>query len=84
MNISLTKSLEDFIKEQLETGFYHSASEVVRAGLRALREKEADTNEKIAISLKQIEEGNYYKADDKFWDNLEEEVISEIEKNKNS
>ena len=82
MNISLTKSLEEFVKEQVSSGLYHSASEVVRAGLRSLREKEADINAKLAISLKQIENSEFSEVNDEFWDNLEKEVISEIKSKK--
>ena len=80
MNISLTKPLEKFIKEKVQSGFYHSASEVVRAGLRTLREKDIAVNEKIASSLKEFAEGNYKEIDDEFWQDLEKEIVSEIKK----
>lgn len=38
MNVSLTKELENFINELVESGMYFSASEVVREGLRLLKE----------------------------------------------
>ena len=41
MNVSLTKELENFIGELVESGMYFSASEVVRDGLRLLKEQEA-------------------------------------------
>ena len=41
MNISLTKELENFIGELVASGMYFSASEVVRDGLRLLKEQEA-------------------------------------------
>lgn len=34
MNISLTLTLERLVLEQVESGMYHSASEVVREALR--------------------------------------------------
>ncbi|MDX1949041.1 MAG: type II toxin-antitoxin system ParD family antitoxin [Rickettsiales bacterium] len=40
MNISLTPELENFIESRVESGFYSSASEVVRAGLRLLSEQD--------------------------------------------
>lgn len=40
MNVSLTPELEHFIGEKVESGMYHSASEVVREGLRLLREQD--------------------------------------------
>lgn len=40
MNVSLTKELEKFVSELVESGMYFSASEVVRDGLRLLKEQE--------------------------------------------
>ncbi len=41
MNVSLTKELENFIGELVASGMHFSASEVVRDGLRLLKEQEA-------------------------------------------
>ncbi|CAO4144739.1 type II toxin-antitoxin system ParD family antitoxin [Methylorubrum aminovorans] len=38
-NIALTPVLEQFIREQVASGHYSNASEVVRAGLRLLIER---------------------------------------------
>lgn len=40
MNVSLTKELENFVSELVASGMYYSASEVVRDGLRLLKEQE--------------------------------------------
>ena len=40
MNVSLTPELEQYIQEKVSSGLYHSASEVVREGLRLLKERE--------------------------------------------
>lgn len=40
MNVSLTKELESFVNELVASGMYYSASEVVRDGLRLLKEQE--------------------------------------------
>ena len=40
MNISLTPHLEEMIREKIASGSYNSASEVVRASLRLLEERE--------------------------------------------
>ena len=82
MNVSISSSLEQFVQEQIKTGLYNSASEVVRAGLRLLREREADINKKIAIGLKQIENGEYEEMNDKFWKDLKSEIVSEIKSKK--
>ena len=40
MNVSLTPQLEELIHHKVESGLYHSASEVVREGLRLLEERD--------------------------------------------
>jgi antitoxin ParD1/3/4 len=40
MNVSLTPELEQYIQEKVSTGMYYSASEVVREGLRLLKERD--------------------------------------------
>jgi antitoxin ParD1/3/4 len=38
MNVSLTPELEKFVNGKVESGLYNNASEVVREGLRLLKE----------------------------------------------
>ena len=38
MNVSLTHELEKFVEGKVESGLYNNASEVVREGLRLLKE----------------------------------------------
>lgn len=52
-SISLGEHHEDFIQDQLKTGAYKNASEVVRAGLRLLQERE----QKILMLRKALDEG---------------------------
>jgi antitoxin ParD1/3/4 len=40
MNISLTPQLEELVKKKVESGLYGSASEVIRAALRLLEERD--------------------------------------------
>ncbi len=40
MNVSLTPELEQYVHEKVSSGLYYSASEVIREGLRLLRERE--------------------------------------------
>jgi antitoxin ParD1/3/4 len=53
MNISLTPELEKFIHHEVKGGLYQSASEVVRAGLRRLKE---DKDRKPSFSVSSLEE----------------------------
>lgn len=64
MNISLTPELEAFVQKQVESGLYHSQSEVIREGLRLLKrfndhseEYKLWLNEQIAIGLDQLDNG---------------------------
>lgn len=40
MNISLTPELEQLVNQKVESGMYHSASEVIREGLRLLKDQD--------------------------------------------
>jgi antitoxin ParD1/3/4 len=40
MNVSLTPELEQYVSDKVDSGLYHSASEVIREGLRLLKEKD--------------------------------------------
>jgi antitoxin ParD1/3/4 len=53
MNISLTPQLEEFINEEVRSGRYKSASEVVRAGLRLIQLRDA----KLEALRRDIQEG---------------------------
>jgi antitoxin ParD1/3/4 len=46
-SISLGDHFEEFIRKQIESGRYNNASEVVRAGLRMLEDKEVTREEKL-------------------------------------
>ena len=72
MNISLTKSLEEFVQAKVATGMYASASEVVRAGLRALAEQELDR--KIKIGVEQANAGLANDFNNEFANDLIEKV----------
>ncbi len=52
MNIHLTKHFEEYIHSKITSGRYNNASEVVRAGLRALEQQE-----KLAQLQSEIEKG---------------------------
>lgn len=53
MNVSLTPELEKFVQTKVESGLYNNASEVIREGLRLLKE-----HDEIRIQWRgQIERG---------------------------
>lgn len=64
MNVSLTPELERYVNDKVEGGMYDSASEVVREGLRLLKEKDELHERKLAalradiqIAVEQAERG---------------------------
>lgn len=82
MNISLTPELDSYVQEKVKTGMYHSASEVIREGLRLLQEQDLlrqarleQLRREIAIGVEQIERGQYTDYD---VDNLEP-LVEKIE-----
>ena len=61
MNVSLTPELEKFVAEKVKSGLYTSASEVVRASLRLMKEEDdkyfAKVREDIEIGWQQARAG---------------------------
>jgi antitoxin ParD1/3/4 len=57
MNISLTPELERFVNEKVGSGLYQTASEVVREGLRLLREREEMYQKKLEALRKDLAAG---------------------------
>ena len=55
MNVSLTPELAKFVAKEVESGLYQTASEVVRAGLRRLKEDEAALLPRAPKSLEELE-----------------------------
>ncbi len=60
----LTAEQEKFVAEQIRSGHYHSAADVVTQGLGMLRTQEefirenaAELREKVAVGLEQIKRG---------------------------
>ena len=64
MNISLTPKLSDLIDKKVKSGMYHTASEVVREGLRLLQEQDdlkqnrlLELRREISLGLEQANRG---------------------------
>ena len=65
MNVSLTPQLEALVKDKVNNGLYHSASEVIREGLRLLQEQDefrearlAELRKDIAVGIEQADRGD--------------------------
>ncbi len=57
MNVSLTPELTQYVQTKVESGLYHSASEVVREGLRLLKEKELLQEARLMTLRQEIQQG---------------------------
>jgi len=80
MNVSLTKELERFIAELVDSGRYRSASEVVRAGLRLLQQQEAENEARLEVlrkalrdGIEELDRGESYDGEEVF-----EEILSRL------
>lgn len=56
-NVNLTDELDRFVADKVASGRYENASEVVRAGLRALEEQERLYETKLARLRSALDEG---------------------------
>jgi antitoxin ParD1/3/4 len=64
MNVSLTPELEAYVAKKVESGLYQTASEVIREGLRLLRERDDlrqltldELRREIAVGIAEAEQG---------------------------
>jgi antitoxin ParD1/3/4 len=64
MNVYLTREWEEFIRQKVASGPYHSASEVIGEGLRLLKEQDAlkkyrlgELRREIRVGLEQSSRG---------------------------
>jgi len=64
VNVSLTSELEQLVNEKVESGMYTSASEVIREGLRLLKERDElrriqreELRRDIMLGVEQVRQG---------------------------
>ncbi|HTV43351.1 MAG TPA: type II toxin-antitoxin system ParD family antitoxin [Candidatus Sulfotelmatobacter sp.] len=55
MNVSLTPELEKFVEKEVQSGLYQTASEVVRAGLRRLKDDHDARLPRVPKTLDELE-----------------------------
>ncbi|HXC35959.1 MAG TPA: type II toxin-antitoxin system ParD family antitoxin [Candidatus Acidoferrales bacterium] len=55
MNVSLTPELEKFVEKEVQSGLYQTASEVVRAGLRRLKDDQDARLPKTPENFEELE-----------------------------
>jgi antitoxin ParD1/3/4 len=56
-NINLTPELDEFVNARIQSGQYANASEVLRAGLRALQEDEREDQAKLEALRSALQAG---------------------------
>lgn len=78
MNVNLGPVLDQFVADLLKSGLYQSQSEVLREGLRLLKEREQLKQIRLAELRKEIAIGSEQAARGEFIDG--EEVFAEIRK----
>jgi antitoxin ParD1/3/4 len=76
MNVNLGNVFDEFIADLLKTGHYQTQSEVVRDGLRLLKEREELKSLRLAELRKEIEIGSAQADRGEFVDG--EEAFAEI------
>ncbi|MHC5825148.1 MAG: type II toxin-antitoxin system ParD family antitoxin [Nostoc sp.] len=57
MNVSLTLELQKWVQSQGESGMYTSATEVIREGLRLLKEQDTLKEIRLAELRREIQQG---------------------------
>jgi antitoxin ParD1/3/4 len=57
MNVSLTPELKKYIGDKVSSGLYHSASEVIREGLRLLKDQDALRQLRLNELRQQVQAG---------------------------
>lgn len=86
-NINLTDALDRFVAEQVESGQFQNASEVVRAGLRLLRDEEEQRARKLELLRQAVQEGwdSFDRGEgvvihdiDAFFDQMMDEIDAEV------
>jgi len=86
-NINLTDALDRFVAEQVESGQFQNASEVVRAGLRLLHDEEQRRARKLELLRQAVQEGwdSFDRGEgivvqdiDAFFAEIDEEIEAEI------
>jgi antitoxin ParD1/3/4 len=73
VNVNLGATFDDFIADLLKTGLYQSQSEVVREGLRLLKEREelkklrlAEVRREITLGSAQADRGKFVDGEKTF------------------
>jgi antitoxin ParD1/3/4 len=80
MNVSLTPELEAMIRQQVDSGRYSNASEVVRAALRLLDEHQRVQHLRslLAVGLEDERRGNLVEFTPEWFEGLDQSVDERV------
>jgi antitoxin ParD1/3/4 len=80
MNVYLGERYEEFVRNQVASGRYTSASEVMRDALRDLEDKIRleSLRQHIAEAQAEYDRGDGRPMNDEFWSELEREIATEL------
>ena len=67
-NVHLTKPMQDYAEEQIRSGAYANLSEIVRAGMRSIMEKDGARafyalKAELEAAAQEVERGEYIEFD---------------------
>jgi putative addiction module CopG family antidote len=81
MHISLPPEYEAFIEDQISSGQYATAEDVIADALkeRMAADFEAKVTKRVEESMAAYERGDYVVADDKYFDGLRERIRQKYE-----
>ena len=83
MSVTLSGQSLKFVNEQVDSGRFDSASDVVQEGLRMLEAHQRHMDwlrEQIAIGVAEFEAGNVHEVNDAFWEELDRKVDEALER----
>jgi len=82
LNVSLTPEFADFIEDAVASGYYVSASEVVRDALRMMRQEQESEAAKLALLRKAVDAGLAQSARSEFSERSVGDIFSEAVREK--
>jgi len=78
MNVNLTPEIAEFVSEEIASGDYASASELVRDALRLLKRDREMEKEKLEILRREINLGIEQAARGEFSDRSIDEIVADV------
>jgi putative addiction module CopG family antidote len=88
MTITLTNDLEELINDEIKSGAYESADEVIRASLRLLKAREEGVDalrKEILLGFEAIQQGRFTSIDsDEELESFSDEIIRQAQERRDS